>query len=147
MGLSSQSRYLSQFLTLVTWVFKVGVETKKKISAAPPQAPLALLSFFVRIRFDASKLPVHIAPFLGKNPFLSVHIDLHYYKYTARYTLFPGSTLHTEWVTQKSDPTQSVIEKYVGGLLKCFKRCSVAKSLPYIMCIFLIFYGTLNSPD
>ena len=47
-------------------------------------------------------------------------------------------------VNQKSYPTQSVIEKYVSGRLKCSKRCSVAKRLSYIMSIFCYFFGTVN---
>ena len=41
---------------------------------------------------------------------------------------------------KKSDPAESVIEKRVRGRLKCFKRCSVAKKLPYIRIIFCNFF-------
>ena len=43
-------------------------------------------------------------------------------------------------LTQKSDPTQSVVEKLVKDRLKCFKLCYVTKRLPNIMSVCCNFF-------
>ena len=45
-----------------------------------------------------------------------------------------------------SDPKQSVTAKSIRHLLKLFKRCSVAKRLPYNMSIFCNNFGIVNFP-
>ena len=47
-------------------------------------------------------------------------------------------------VTQQNDLMQSIIEKLVRGLWKCFKHCSVAKRLPYTMSVFYHFFQHLR---
>ena len=48
---------------------------------------------------------------------------------------------------EKSDPTQSVIEKRLIGRLKSFKRCSVAKRLACVMSIFCNFFRHGKFPE
>ena len=52
--------------------------------------------------------------------------------------------IHRLYAPKKSAQRNLFIGKRVRGRLKCLKRCSVAKKLPYIRIIFCNFFGTVN---